>query len=370
MSEHSEPQSGYTATIAPTEDGGGRTPDLSPPEAAGRWLDRLRARRAESTVATYDYRLKLFLEWCEEEGVTSVRELTGWDIDEYERHRRAEGVKNVSLNNELGTLKNFLEYCAQIEVVDEELPEKVEPPEVSAEEDVDDTKLAVEDAKRLFQYYGQSETDRYSRAHALLTLAWFGGPPRLGAIRALDLSHYNSEEQYLRYHHTPDDDTPLKKQRDGERAVGLPEEACEVLDGYIKHDRNDVRDEYGREPLLTSRDGRASRNAIRAWMYLATVPCLHSACPHGMDPDSCEYLTYSAASKCPSSRSPHQVRTGAITWMRNQGVPAEVVAERANTSVSVIERHYDKPEHVEKMEKRRRPYLDDLRFVESGGDSG
>jgi site-specific recombinase XerD len=357
----------YTTTIAASGDGGGGVPDLSPDEAVGRWLDRLRSRRAESTVATYDYRLKLFLEWCEDEGVTSVSELTGWDLDEYERHRRAEGVKNVSINNELGTLRNFLEYCAQIEVVDENLPEKVEPPEVSAEEDVDDTRLSAEDAKRLFQYYDQSERDRYNRDHALLTLAWFGGPPRLGAIRSLDLEHYDSEGQYLRYHHRPEQDTPLKKQRDGERAVHLPEQACEVLDGYIKTRRYDVRDDYGREPLLTSRDGRASRNAVRAWMYLATVPCLYTECPHGNDPDTCGYLTYSDASKCPSSRSPHQVRTGAITWMRNQGMPAEVVAERANTSVAVIERHYDKPEHVEEMEKRRRPHLDDLRF--SWGDS-
>lgn len=368
MSEHSETTKTYTATIAPTGDGGGRVPDLSPSEAAARWLDHLRSRRAESTVSSYDYRLRQFIEWCEEESITAMSEVTGWELDEFERYRRGEGIETVSLKNELGTLKNFLEYCAQIEVVSEELPEKVNPPAVSAEDDVDDTKLATEDAKRLFEYYEQSDEDRYSRAHALLTLAWFGGPPRLGAIRALDLSHYNSEEQYLRYHHRPADDTPLKKQREGERAVGLPEEACRVLDGYIKHNRVDVRDDVGRQPLLTSRRGRPSRNAVRGWMYLATVPCLHSACPHGNNPDTCEFLSYSAASKCPSSRSPHQVRTGAITWMRNQGVPAEVVAERANTSVSVIERHYDKPEHVEKMEKRRRPYLDDLRFVDNGGD--
>lgn len=359
---------GYTAEIAPSEDGGGRVPDLSPQEAVSRWLDRLRARRAESTVSSYDYRLRLFVEWCEEKGIKSMSEVTGWELDEYERHRRAEGVETVSLNNELGTLKNFLEYCSQIEVVRESLPEKVEPPAVSEEDDVDDTKLAPEDARRLFEYYEASEEDRHSRSHALLTLAWFGGPPRLGAIRALDLGHYNSEEQYLRYHHRPDDDTPLKKQRDGERAVHLPEEACEVLDGYIEHNRVDVRDDYGRQPLLTSRRGRASRNAVRGWMYLATVPCLHSECPHGNEPDTCEFLSYSSASRCPSSRSPHQVRTGAITWMRNQGMPAEVVAERANTSVSVIERHYDKPEHVEEMEKRRRPHLDDLRFSENGGD--
>ena len=103
-------------------------------------------------------------------------------------------------------------------------------------------------------------------------------------------------------------------------------------------------------------------------MYLATVPYLYSPCPHGNDPQTCDFLTYSTASKCPSSRSPHQVRTGAITWMRNQGIPADVVAERANISVSMLEKHYDKPEYVEEMEKRRRPYLDRLDFDERGED--
>ena len=132
----------YATEIAPSEDGGGRVPDLSPREAVARWLDRLRARRAESTVSSYDYRLRLFVEWCEEEGIGSMSEVTGWELDEYERYRRGEGVETVSLNNELGTLKNFLEYCSQIEIVPESLPERVEPPAVSAEDDVDDTKLA------------------------------------------------------------------------------------------------------------------------------------------------------------------------------------------------------------------------------------
>jgi hypothetical protein len=104
-------------------------------------------------------------------------------------------------------------------------------------------------------------------------------------------------------------------------------------------------------------------------MYLATVPCLHSECPHGNDPETCEFLEYSKASQCPSSRSPHQVRTGAITWMRNRGVPVDVVAARANASVSMIEKHYDKPDYIEEMEKRRRPFLDKLDFDDNEGDS-
>lgn len=212
---------------------------------------------------------------------------------------------------------------------------------------------------------------RHSRAHALLALAWFAGSPRLGAIRGLDLGDYHAEEQYVEYRHRPSEDTLLKKDYDGERAVGLPDRAVGTIDGYLQKSRFDVRDEYGRKPLITSQRGRPSKNAIRAWMYLATIPCLHSDCPHGNDPETCEFIDYSKASQCDSSRSPHQVRTGSITWMRNQGVPVDVVGARANASVSVIEKHYDKPDYIEEMEERRRPFLDRLDFDEDGdgGDS-
>lgn len=359
----------YRVRIAPTADGGDYVPELSPREARERWLAKLRASRAESTVSAYHYRTKHFVEWCEERDIPSINSLNGWLIDEFEADRRAQGLKIISLNNELGTLKKLLEYCAQIEVVDESLPDKVDPPQVPAEDDVDDTRLAEEDALQLLSYYEKDPKARHSRAHVLLTLAWFAGPPRLGAIRGLDIGDYHPKEQYVEYHHRPDEETPLKNDARGERAVSLPDRAVEVIDGYIEKNRFDVRDDYGREPLLTSQRGRPSRNAIRSWMYLGTVPCLHTECPHGNDPDTCEFIDYSKASQCPSSRSPHQVRTGAITWMRNRGVPVDVVSARANASVSVIEKHYDKPDYIEEMEKRRRPHLDKLDFADYGGAS-
>jgi hypothetical protein len=142
---------------------------------------------------------------------------------------------------------------------------------------------------------------------------------------------------------------------------------CDVVDEYLAGERHDVYDDYGREPLLASTVGRPSTNAVRAWTYLATVPCLYTECPHGNERATCEYVDYNHASKCPSSRSPHQVRTGSITWQRNRGVPADVVSRRVNSSVRVIEEHYDKPNEIEEMEKRRRQFLDRLDF--DGQDS-
>lgn len=46
--------------------------------------------------------------------------------------------------------------------------------------------------------------------------------------------------------------------------------------------------------------------------------------------------------------------------MRNRGIPAETVAERVNSSVKTIEKHYDKEDTVQEMLKRRRNDGSDL----------
>lgn len=362
MSADDQDRPNYEIEIAGTADGGGdRIPDLTPREARDRWLDRVRAEHRESTVSAYHYRTKHFVEWAESNGIDSIGDLTGWDVDSYETKRRGEGLAPASLNNEIDTLKELLEYCARIGLVDEDLPEKVHPPAVPKEDNVSEKKLTTDRAKALLDYYEATPEARHTRAHAVLASAWYV-PARMGGFRGLDLENYNSEGQYFEFLHRPDQGTPLKNGYDGERIVGLTEKLCEILDGYIESDRYDKYDEYGRRPLFTSQRGRPSKSGFRGWMYLATVPCLHSPCPHGNDPETCDYLTYTHASKCPSSRSPHPVRRGSITWHRNRGWPLDELAERANTSVRVLKMHYDQPDRFEEMQKRRSQFLDHLGF--------
>lgn len=85
-------------------------------------MNRLRGSKAESTVSSYHYQLKHFVEWCEDKRIASISEVDGWDIDSFENHRREQGIALLSLSKELQTLKLFLEYCARVELVDEGLP--------------------------------------------------------------------------------------------------------------------------------------------------------------------------------------------------------------------------------------------------------
>ena len=337
-----------------------RPSELTPREAQQRFIDDRRLDSTDHTVQSYHYRTKSFVEWCEERDVQSVADLNGWLLDEYKRSLQGEN-KPVTVKGKMTALKQLLDYLARIDAVDEALPDKVDIPTIERSEETSDVKLATEDAERLLAFYREDAAWRGRTRHVVLELLWNTGC-RLGGLRALDVTDYHSDEEYVEFVHRPQTDTPLKNKDQGERAVSLPSTVCDVLDHYLARERPDKRDEHGRDPLIGCRQGRPAAGTIRAWSYLATEPCITIECPHGRSRPRCEYTERTHASKCPSSRSPHQVRTGSITWHRDRGVPLEVTAERVNASPKVIERFYDKASSVEKMENRRREYLENLDF--------
>ncbi|WP_255681695.1 tyrosine-type recombinase/integrase [Natrinema sp. SYSU A 869] len=332
--------------------------DMTPREAWHRYLDGRRTEITEETASTYHYRLKLFVEWCEENDIETVSELNGWVLDQYESARSGEGIAATTLHNEMETIEKFVEYLERIEAVDDGLADRVNIPDVPTDQKSRETKLETDRALELIRYYRSSE-QAGSRNHALLEVAWHTGA-RLGGLRALDLRDFDASEQTLEFVHRPETDTQLKNKHNGERIVGIRDGVAETLQRYIGSDRWDKHDDHGRQPLFSSLQGRPSTNTIRGWMYTATFPCVHGSCPHGHDPDDCEFRSHTHASKCPSSRAPHHVRTGSITWHQDRSVPREVTAERVNASQDVIDQFYDKATKRERMELRRRPHLEKL----------
>jgi len=348
--------------------------DWNPREAAERYLRRRDADATEKSINGWRYRLKLFADWCDSVGIETVGDLQAYDLDEYYELRSAE-IAPVTLEGEMWTLSMFLEFLEDIEAVEEGLADAVRIPDLDPDERSSDSKLATDDALALLQYYRSTDDVYGTRAHAFLELAWLTGA-RQGGLRALDVQDVHLDDQpWLDFRHRPGSGTPLKNKLGGERPVALTDEVADVLRTYLGQYRYDSRDDAGRQPFLASQNGRPTENTLRNWSYLATEPCLHSPCPHGKDRATCEWTEYNHASKCPSSRSPHDIRTGAITWMLNRGWPPEDVAERVNASVQTIENHYDKADLDERrrrlrnrMEQRRRPLLDELDITQNDDD--
>lgn len=158
----------------------------------------------------------------------------------------------------------------------------------------------------------------------------------------------------LKWRHRPEMGTGLKNKGDSERDVGLDDEASTILDKYIRHKRIDKLDEHGREPLITTQRGRIAKNTIRLTTYRSTLSCVITAeCPHDKEIDACSLTKHGHRSKCPSSRSPHRIRTGSITWMRECGMQPADVAERVDATPETIRHHYEFSDPRKRMEKRR-----------------
>ncbi|WP_254823143.1 tyrosine-type recombinase/integrase [Haloglomus halophilum] len=328
-----------------------RAPDLSPREAVERWLDKLRVDKAEATVSGYWYRLKLFVEWCDEEGIESVRDLSGWDLDSYEQARRAAGVSPVTLSNELTTLRQFLAYCERVELVEEGLPDKIDPPSIDESDEVNSERLESERALALIRAFRDGD-ERASAHHVALELLWFIGA-RMGAIRALDVGDVDTDAGTVRFVHRPESDTTLKNGQKGERLVGIPDETATTVKRYLALQRTELVDDHKRRPLLTTSRGRVSTNTIRKWIYYATAPCRASPCPHDRQRATCDWFDRTSANKCPSTLSPHRVRTGSITWQLNRGLDEHEVSRRVNASPETIRKHYDVADADEAFHKRR-----------------
>lgn len=327
-------------------------------EAIERYLQQRAVDAEESSLGTWRYQLKLFAEWCESVGIEQIGELRGYDVDDW-YGLRAEAVAPSTLEGEMWTFKKFIQFLERREAVQNGLTDKVPIPDVDKENRSSDEQWSTPEALAMLRYHRNTASKYGIREHALLELLWMTGA-RMGGIRALDLRDVHLEEDYIEFVHRSSTGTPLKNKRDGERPVAIPPSTSDVLKRYIKAYRHDVHDDHGRAPLLTSQRGRPQPNTIRVWTYGATQPCKHSLCPHGRERPGCEFLDSDKSSQCPSSKSPHRIRTGSIGWQLDIGLPPWVVAERVNADVSVIEEHYDKTPARERMERRRRPFIADL----------
>jgi hypothetical protein len=196
----------------------------------------------------------------------------------------------------------------------------------------------------------------------------------MGAIRAIDLDDFDPEQCVIRLRHRPgdsddrDDWTPLKNGADGERNVNLSADLNTLIKDYVGDRRDEVTDRYGRQPLLTTSQGRPAVTTIQRDLYKMTRPCVISDdCPHDRDPEECDAATSSRASKCPSSTSPHPLRRWSIMRQLDAGVPKELLSDRVDVSVPVLEKHYDQRSKERKRE-RRKEVLDDQLFDHDGSD--
>jgi site-specific recombinase XerD len=324
----------------------------------------LNARKREvskSTLDGYHYRLKHFIRWCQEvEGIDNMNTLSGRDLQRFKTWRREDGgLKPITLQGQLDALRIFIRWCGSIDAAEDGLHEKFDAlmPELSKTDEQSDTIIDIEDAEMLLKY--QRKFEYASRPHVIFEILWHTGI-RLGALHSLDIDDYDDEAERIELKHRPKEGTPLKNGDEGERMIALNADVCRVIEDWIEHHRHEVRDQYDRRPLLTSRNGRMNTSSIRDTIYRATRPCQYAdECPKGRDINECEATQYPNYSKCPANVSPHDIRRGSITHFLTEDIPEQVVSDRMNVGQEVLDKHYDKRSEEVKVEQRR-DYLNNI----------
>jgi len=158
---------------------------IDPRTARELYLDHKKTYCSQATVQSHHYRTKLIVNWCDEQGIDNLNELSGRDLHEFRLwHMERGDINQVTLRQHMCTLRVFLKWAASIDAVDPELYDKVLVSKTSREERKRDTMLDVEDAKEILDHLTKYQFA--SRDHVLLALLWETGI-RIGAANSIDV---------------------------------------------------------------------------------------------------------------------------------------------------------------------------------------
>lgn len=118
--------------------------DLEPEQATEDFLAERKSEVSKSSWRNYKYPLNDFIEFCEQREINSMSELNGYELKKFKQRRRESGISEVTLKNNLSTLRTFLNWCAEAQAVEPGLSELVQLPDLNSDEYTSDDFLTLE----------------------------------------------------------------------------------------------------------------------------------------------------------------------------------------------------------------------------------
>ncbi len=338
----------------------GELEPIAPEEAIEMYLSDQSQDLRKSSLDTHRSALNFFEQWCAEQGIDNLNELTGRQLHSYRIWRREEAPRKTDTlaksteKTQQKVIRQFIRYCGQIDAVALNLHEKVRVPSIKKGDAARSNTVEPDQAREVIQWLSDY---KYASLEHVTWLLLADTGARIGTLQSLDCDDYHPREDppYLEANHRPDTGTGLKNGKNGERLIALSQHVCDVIDDYLGQKRPDVTDEYGRNPLLATSHGRISSTTVRKYVYKWTRPCeVGQGCPYNRDIEECGATEASSASKCPGSESPHAIRRGYISHQLSSGVERSYLSGRCDVSPEVLEEHYDARDEHGKMEVRSR----------------
>lgn len=339
---------------------------LSPEEGIERYLESKQDEVRSQTVNEYRTKLNHLHEFCEMNNINNLNNMTGRLLSEYKQYRRNETnttdepLNNKTLRDDMYQIRDLMRFLGEIEAVPADLHRKIGIPSISDNDGVRDIEIEPEFVQKVITHLEKYEYA--SRDHVIWVFFIHTGR-RPGDLYAVDVDdlHLDDEDPYIVIKHRPDE-TELKNGKAGETQISISTECAQIFENYIDTHRINEETANGRQPFLTSENGRLSKVSIRKTIYAYSRPCVVTGeCPHNRDSKSCEAMTNkNTAYKCPSSKPPYALRHGYITAKRRKGVPVDIVSDRCDVSEEVIDKHYDERTDDEKR-KLRKQVLEEVR---------
>ena len=112
------------------------TDTLDPRTALQMYLQQRRSEVADATLSAHERRLRKFVEWCRENDIDDVGNLSGYHLHEFsvwwQKGAKTDDLSPEPLRSALLPLRVFLRFLRSIDAVGEELPDKVILPKESS----------------------------------------------------------------------------------------------------------------------------------------------------------------------------------------------------------------------------------------------
>lgn len=124
---------------------------IDPSTARELFLGHKKTHCTEATVRSHHYRTKHLVDWCDENGIDNLNDLTGRDFHEFRLwHMERGDINQLTLRQHMCALRVFLKWAASIEAVAQNLYDKVMVPQVARGERQRDEMLNVELTSQLY----------------------------------------------------------------------------------------------------------------------------------------------------------------------------------------------------------------------------
>lgn len=143
---------------------------IEPEQAVEDFLAEKKDEVAFSSWRNYKYPLKQFIEFCDGRDLEYMNEVNGYDLKKFKLQRRATGIKEVTLKNNLSTLRTFIGWCEEAQAVEPGLNELIQLPDLDSEQASNDEFLKLEHIEGLLNHLYKFEYA--SMKHVTFQLIW------------------------------------------------------------------------------------------------------------------------------------------------------------------------------------------------------